>query len=177
MGAAPAARQRGGMPTTGADPPGHVLDPQAASMHHDRMYRAALRLTRSAHDAEDLTQETFANVLARPRAVRNGDDVAYLLQAVRNTHTSASREAGRRPCTSVAPESLERLPACRDDPHAAAEARDVIASIALLRAGQRDVVLAVDLLGLSYAEAAAALCVPPGTVMSRLHRARAALAG
>ena len=41
---------------------------------------------------------------------------------------------------------------------------------------QREVVSAVDLAGMSYAQAARALRIPPGTVMSRLHRARSRLA-
>ena len=58
----------------------------------------------------------------------------------------------------------------------AARAGEVYAAIAALPDGWRDVIAAVDLAGLSYVEAAAALRIPVGTVMSRLHRARARLA-
>jgi RNA polymerase sigma-70 factor (ECF subfamily) len=51
------------------------------------------------------------------------------------------------------------------------------AAIAALPDSWRDVIVAVDLAGLSYAETASALRIPLGTVMSRLHRARARLAG
>jgi RNA polymerase sigma-70 factor (ECF subfamily) len=53
----------------------------------------------------------------------------------------------------------------------------VFEAIAALPAPLRDVIAAVDIAGLSYAEAATALGVPRGTVMSRLFRARARLAG
>lgn len=161
--------------TAVALPSPRLLDPQSACLHVERMYRA-LRMTRSPHDAEDLTQEALAKVLARPRLIQNGDDLGYLLRALKNIHLSARRSAGRHPCVAVAPETLEFLPRRGSDPQAAAEAREILVGIARLPEGQRDVIVAVDLRGLSYAEAAATLCVPEGTIMSRLHRARAALA-
>jgi RNA polymerase sigma-70 factor (ECF subfamily) len=51
-------------------------------------------------------------------------------------------------------------------------AREVFEAIAALPEDQRDVVAAVDVAGLSYQEAAGALEVPIGTVMSRLYRGR-----
>ena len=51
------------------------------------------------------------------------------------------------------------------------------AAVAALPAPMREVVAAVDLAGMTYAEAATALRIPIGTVMSRLYRARARLAG
>ena len=52
----------------------------------------------------------------------------------------------------------------------------MFAAIAALPDDQRDVVAAVDVAGLSYAEAAETLGVPAGTVMSRLHRGRTRVA-
>ena len=48
-----------------------VLDPQTLGDHFDRLFRAAWALCGSREDAEDLVQDTYARVLARPRVVRN----------------------------------------------------------------------------------------------------------
>jgi RNA polymerase sigma-70 factor (ECF subfamily) len=57
-------------------------------------------------------------------------------------------------------------------PEAAFESREVCAAVASLPEALRAVLVAVDIAGLSYREAAKALSVPEGTVMSRLYRAR-----
>ena len=57
-------------------------------------------------------------------------------------------------------------------PQAALEAAEVYAAIAALPDDFRDVLVAVDITGLSYSEAARALRIREGTVMSRLYRAR-----
>jgi RNA polymerase sigma-70 factor (ECF subfamily) len=54
--------------------------------------------------------------------------------------------------------------------------REVLAQIHELPSAQRDVIAAVDVVGLGYSEAAEVLEIPIGTVMSRLHRGRARLA-
>jgi RNA polymerase sigma-70 factor (ECF subfamily) len=74
------------------------LDPSRLARHTDVLYRAAWALCGSAHDAEDLVQETFVNVLARPRLIR-GSELGYLLRALRNAHADRHRAAGRRPVT------------------------------------------------------------------------------
>src|SRR5262245_56811235 len=51
----------------------------------DRLHRAACALCGSQDEAEDLVQETFARVLARPRRLHRGDELPYLLGALRNT--------------------------------------------------------------------------------------------
>ena len=56
-------------------------------------------------------------------------------------------------------------------------AREVFSAIAALPEDQRDALAAVDVAGLSYQEAAEALEVPVGTIMSRLYRGRNRLAG
>jgi RNA polymerase sigma-70 factor (ECF subfamily) len=154
----------------------HVLDANRLGDHLDRLYRAALGLTGSATDAEDLVQDVCVRVLAKPRLVSNGDDLGYLLRVLRNTFVSNHRSATRRPSIAVAPENLERVHAgTRTNPERAFAARELYARIAKLPDHHRDVLVAVDLLGLSYKETGESLGVPTGTVMSRLYRARQAL--
>jgi RNA polymerase sigma-70 factor (ECF subfamily) len=153
----------------------HVLDANRLGDHLDRLYRAALGLTGSAADAEDLVQDVCVRVLAKPRMVSD-DDLGYLLRVLRNTFISNRRTAARRPATATAPEDLERFEATPiADPERAFEARQLYARIAELPDHQRDVLVAVDLIGLSYKEAAVNLGVPTGTIMSRLYRARQSL--
>ena len=153
-----------------------VLDTSRLGRHRNRLYRAALGMTGSPADAEDLVQDVCVRVLAKPRLVTNGDDLGYLLRVLRNTFISNRRSMARRPAVATAPEDLERHEARSHDPERAFEARQLYARIAELPEHQRDALVAVDLLGLTYKEAAATLDVPTGTIMSRLFRARQALA-
>ena len=149
------------------------LDPARLGDHVDRLYRAAWALCGSREDAEDLVQETYARVLGRPRLLRNDDDIGYLLRALRNTFLSQRRTESRRLRPGPLPEQLDLVadPHARQ-PHAALEAGEVYAAVAALPGDFRDVLVAVDITGLSYEEAARALRIPKGTVMSRLYRAR-----
>jgi RNA polymerase sigma-70 factor (ECF subfamily) len=150
-----------------------VLDSRRLGDHVDRLFRAAWALSGSREDAEDLVQETFARVLARPRLLRNEDDLGYLLRALRNTFLNQKRSESRRLRPAPLPDQLDLVPdAHARQPVAALEAAEVFAAIAALPDDFRDVLVAVDVVGLSYKEAAAALRVREGTVMSRLYRAR-----
>jgi RNA polymerase sigma-70 factor, ECF subfamily len=153
-----------------------VLDPDAAAALLPRVNRLAYSLCGSRHLAEDLTQETYLRVLARPRRLHTGTEFPYLARTLRNVLYDHRRSERRKPTLS-GDDQLAELPSVRADPEAAAQAAEVYAAIAALPAALRDVVAAVDLAGLSYAEAAAALGTPRGTVMSRLFRARGRLAG
>jgi RNA polymerase sigma-70 factor, ECF subfamily len=154
------------------------LDPQRLGDHVDRLYRAALALCANGHDAEDLVQETYARVLARPRLLRRDDDLGYLLAVLRNTFLNDVRAAARRP----APLELdpERDGGSRTGdprhPEAALELSELFAAIRDLPGDQRDAVIAVDVVGLSYAEAARALRAKEATITTRLHRGRSRLA-
>ena len=130
-------------------------------------------LSGSREDAEDLVQETYARVLGRTRLLRNEDDLGYLLRALRNTFLNQKRAESRRLRPDALPDQLDLVA----DPHAiqpqaALEAAELYAAIAALPGDFRDVLVAVDVTGLSYKEAARALRIREGTVMSRLYRAR-----
>jgi RNA polymerase sigma-70 factor, ECF subfamily len=157
--------------------PDRTLDPSTLGDHIDRLFRAAWAMSGSRAEAEDLVQETFARVLAKPRRVRNEDDLGYLLQALRNTFISTRRAAARRP----APQTLEEGPEATDPstasrPERAVEVREVFAVIAGLPEPFRDALVAVDVAGLSYAEAGELLGTKEATITSRLFRARAQVA-
>jgi RNA polymerase sigma-70 factor (ECF subfamily) len=154
-------------------PPARDLDREALYAHYDRLFRAARSLTHSREDAEDLVQETYVQVLRRPRKLHGDSELGYLLRALRNTWISRHRAAGRRAVTVGFPDEFDvEDPMSGRRPEPAAEAREVFAAVSAQPQHHRDVLLAVDVVGLSYKETASALDVPVGTVMSRLYRAR-----
>lgn len=154
-----------------------LLDPDTLGDHIDRLYRAAWALCGTREDAEDLVQETFAQVLKRPRLLRAEDDLGYLLRALRNVFISQRRAAKRRPAVDASADALTKL-----EDHSTARpeqrlrARELYAAIAALPDIFRDALVAVDLVGLSYTEAARALGIGEPTLTTRLHRARQRLA-
>jgi RNA polymerase sigma-70 factor (ECF subfamily) len=151
---------------------GRMLDPARLGDHIDRLYRAACALTGSRIAADDLVQDTYAKVLSKPRLLRNDDDIGYLLKTMRNLFYDQRRQAARRATDAVDPEDFERVESTSGGPAEAVEQRELLAGIAQLPSEFRDVLVAIDVAGLSYKEAADALGVPEGTVMSRLYRAR-----
>ena len=136
--------------------------------HLDRLFRAALALCGDRDEAEDLVQETCARVLARPRDLRRDDALPYLLQALRNVFLNERRTRSRRPQTVAAgPE-----PPALESTSRAAELREVWPAIAALPGDLRDALVAVDVCGLTYAEAGALLDVKEATIATRVFRAR-----
>jgi RNA polymerase sigma-70 factor (ECF subfamily) len=154
-----------------------TLDPQSLGKHVDRLYRAAWALCGSREDAEDLVQETFARVLSRPRVLRGDDELYYLMRVLRNTFLTNLRTASRRPVTAAAIEDVVAAdPRPTNRPEQAYEAQEVYATIAQLPDNFRLAIVAVDVLGLSYKEAARALHVREATLTTRLFRARKQIA-
>jgi RNA polymerase sigma-70 factor, ECF subfamily len=149
------------------------LDPQALGDHIDRLYRAAWALCGSREEAEDLVQETFARVLRKPRLLHSEDDLGYLLRVLRNTFFSQRRTAARRPQTTALPDDLDLV---EDrgavNPEARIESGELYGAIAALPDDFREALIAIDIVGLSYREAARALRVREATITTRLHRAR-----
>ena len=125
--------------------------------------------------AEELVQETYVKVLARPRILRRDDDLGYLIKALRNTWYSHLRaERVRRAAADPGDREPDELEAEHGagDPEASLEAGVVLDALAQLPDTYREAVAAVDVAGLSYAEAARALGVRQGTIMSRVYRGR-----
>ncbi len=150
-----------------------TLDPQSLTQHVDRLYRAAWALCGSREDAEDLVQETFARVLARPRVLSGDDELYYLMRVLRNTFLTSRRTASRRPVTVATLEDVVAAdPRPVGQPEQALEMQEVYATIATLPEDRRLALVAVDVLGLSYREAARALRVREATITTRLFRAR-----
>jgi RNA polymerase sigma-70 factor, ECF subfamily len=147
----------------------YVLDPGVLPDHIDALYRAAWALCGSRTDAEDLVQTTFLTVLKRPRIIRNDNERGYLLRALRNTYATSYRTQARRPTTVPLLEDDARSPA---EPAANVSSRELMEAVASAPSLYRDAVIAVDILGMSYREAARSLRTREETITSRLHRGR-----
>lgn len=140
------------------------------------LLRVATSLTRQRADAEDLVQDTLLRAWRSLDSFDGRHPRAWLLTILRNAHINRHRR--RRPELLDDPECVADRNAGED--HDSAE--DVVvgrtfdavveAAVASLPVTFRQVMLLVDVDGLTYAETAQALGIPEGTVMSRLHRAR-----
>jgi RNA polymerase sigma-70 factor, ECF subfamily len=149
------------------------LDPELLGAHLGPLLRSASALCDSRESAEDLVQETVASVLSRPRLLRGGNERAYLMQALRNTFLTSRRTAARRPRVVTTLEELDaadRHMATRPDE--ALISAQVFPAIAQLPESFRLALVAVDIAGLSYREAARVLGAPEATITTRLYRAR-----
>ncbi len=154
-----------------------TLDPQSLTKHVDRLYRAAWGLCGSREDAEDLVQETFVRVLARPRVIQGDEELYYLMRVLRNTFLTGRRTASRRPVTVATLEDVVAAdPRPTGQPEQALEVQELYGAIAELPDDFRLAIVAVDVLGLSYREAARALRIREATITTRLFRARKQIA-
>ncbi len=152
------------------------LDPHDAASHLPRLRRLARAVCPSPHVADDVVQETYVRILARPRYLHGDDDYSYLARTLRNVLANhMASESRRRPAVGI--DEFEPMDARGSaDPEARLLAGEVYGIIKALPEEKRDVIAAVDVAGLSYAEAAESLELPIGTVMSRLHRSRGEVA-
>jgi RNA polymerase sigma-70 factor, ECF subfamily len=160
----PPGRRRGIVPCM-------TLDPDAAVKHLDRLYAAALALARDPWLAEDLVQDVYLTTLTGRRKLTGGSELGYLLRALYNRYSDHWREAKRRPAERPV-EDEHGLASPSAGPELLAEHAEAVAAVRRLERPYRETVVAVDMLGLSYSEAAQALDRPIGTIMSRLSRAR-----
>src|SRR5918992_4753316 len=148
----------------------------------DSLYGTALRLTRRQADAEDLVQDTYLKAFRAAKQFERGTNLkAWLFTILHNTFRNMRRHDGRNP-VDVNSETVEQAA------DVAAEERtpeqlltratlDVALQEALdsLPDAFRQAVWLRDVEEFSYAEIAAMLDVPIGTVMSRISRGRRAL--
>ena len=145
--------------------------------HLARLWRYAAMLATSRETADDLVQATCVRALERADQYEPGTRLdRWLFAILRSVWFNELRARRvRQGAGLVAAEDALSFDGAR-----AVEtnilAAEVLGAIGRLPEAQRETVLLVYAEGFSYAEAAAALGVPVGTVMSRLHAARTALA-
>jgi RNA polymerase sigma-70 factor (ECF subfamily) len=166
-----------------AEPPGGRDDFASEALAYvDALYGAALRLTRRAADAEDLVQETYLKAFRFQARFERGTNLkAWLFTILHNTWRNARRSSGRDPVEvdSAAVERAASLPGGDRDGDSP-EARltrealdaDLQAALDALPDVFRQAVWLRDVEEFTYAEMAAMLDVPIGTVMSRISRGR-----
>ena len=105
------------------------------------------------------------------------DELYYLMRVLRNTFFTSRRTDSRRPVTVATLDDVVAAdPRPLGQPERALEMRELYAAIATLPEDRRLALVAVDVLGLSYREAARALRVREATITTRLFRARKQLA-
>lgn len=151
-----------------------TLDPDVAVSHLDRLYVAAKGLCRDPWLAEDLVHDVYAKTLARPRRLHGDDELAYLMRSLYNRWKDHLRSSSRATLEPI--DELPDLPGSAVAPELAAEHNEVLAAVHRLHSPYRETVVAVDVVGLTYSQAARALGVPIGTIMGRLFRARGKIA-
>lgn len=160
---------------------------EEALPHFDAVFNMALSLTRNRRDAEDLVQETFLKAFRFFDSYRPGTHIkAWLFRILRNAFINRYRAAKVRPeeldfsAIESSYESLveDRMRTGRDTRPPDALVIDesfhaeVQQAVLALPEEYRSVVLMALLEEMSYKEIAAAMSIPIGTVMSRLHRGR-----
>jgi len=148
----------------------------------DSLYRTALRLTRVPADAEDLVQETYLKAFRAADRFEPGTNLrAWLFTILHNTALNRARDRARDAVVTFDSGTVERaadatLDAMADTPETLllreTLAPELQAAIDELPDAFRQAVWLRDVEEFSYAEIAAMLDVPAGTVMSRISRGR-----
>ena len=145
------------------------------TLHVAALRRYAYALERNRDEADDLVQECLARAIARTSAWSEVRNVrAYLFTILHNLHVDRVSR-GRNAGTQVPLESVEHKLMSRPQQEESLRIRDLERALRILPDDYRKAVLLVGLEGMSYQEAATALGVPIGTIMSRLSRGRETL--
>jgi RNA polymerase sigma-70 factor (ECF subfamily) len=150
-----------------------------ALAHADGLCNLAYHLTRNPAEAQDLTQETYARAFGALAQFEEGTNLkAWLFRILRNTFIDLHRREQRQKTEGGLDTVLLDPPPCDDagEPRQVQEVmgRELERAMGALTEDARLAVL-LDLEGFSEAEMASVLGCAPGTVKSRLFRARAAL--
>jgi RNA polymerase sigma-70 factor (ECF subfamily) len=155
----------------------------------DSLYRTALRLTRVPSDAEDLVQDTYLKAFRAADSFERGTNLrAWLFTILHNTARNNARDRSRDSVTvdsDVVDQAAETpqfgISGKVDDPETLLLRKtmtpELQAAVDALPDAFRQAVWLRDVEEFSYAEIAAMLNVPVGTVMSRISRGRRMLFG
>jgi RNA polymerase sigma factor (sigma-70 family) len=151
--------------------------------HLDAAYRFARWLAYAPGDADDIVQEAILRAFRGFDALRGSDVKSWLLTIVRNCHYTAAKQQQRRGHVPLPEEGDadqgHALVANTPDPERESMLRDeqrtLDGLLASLPEEQRTVLVLREVEEMDYAQIAAVINVPIGTVMSRLARSRAAL--
>jgi len=147
----------------------------------DLVYNVARRMVRRREDVEDLVQETYLAAFRAWRGHRRPERVEpWLATICLNLARSRFRRLSVRPEEVTLGQTVEATRTAPDDTErealAAVEREELYRAMWDLPEEQRVAITLVDLSGLTTAEAAEVMRTPRGTVLSRLHRGRRALA-
>jgi RNA polymerase sigma-70 factor (ECF subfamily) len=146
-----------------------------------RLRRFAYGLAGDLAEADDLVQSACVKALENRARYRDGTRLdSWLYKIIQNLWIDRQRRRRRRPLDEGGEAALAQAPASGYGAPGQTEDRLMLTAVdralMTLPAEQRAVLLLVSVDGLAYREAAAILGLPMGTVMSRLARARLALA-
>jgi len=144
--------------------------------HADRLFRLAMWFERNRADAEDVVQDTMIQALRSFHRFQPGTNCrAWLITILRRIVSNRRRAKGRSIVVSDPDDRIaQTVPFVPPVPQELTDEL-VLSSLRRLPTVFQDVILLCDVEDLSYKEAAVALEIPMGTVMSRLHRGRAQL--
>lgn len=147
--------------------------------HMDAAYNLARWLTRNDHDAEDLVQESYFRAFKFFSSFHGANARGWLLTIVRNTCYTWLRENRAEELTTPFDEEIHSTEVDPFDPQKLLLQREsgqlLSRALEALPLEFREVLVLRELEGLSYKEIAGIADIPPGTVMSRLARARTRL--